>query len=75
MVCVDFKILEINVPVIFSGTRGFPARRDGHYRICDGEQPHQAFIQKKFSASLKIFSNQNTAYWLQAWPSTYELPK
>jgi hypothetical protein len=26
---MDFKMLEVNVPIIFSGTWGFPARRDG----------------------------------------------
>ncbi len=30
--CIDFKILEVKVPIIFSGTKGFPLRRDGHYR-------------------------------------------
>jgi hypothetical protein len=30
-VCTDFKILEVKVPIIFSGTQGFPLRRDGRY--------------------------------------------
>jgi hypothetical protein len=30
-VYTDFKILEVKVPVIFSGTKGFPPRRDGRY--------------------------------------------
>jgi hypothetical protein len=25
---IDFKILKVKVPIIFSGTHGFPARRD-----------------------------------------------
>ncbi len=29
----DFKILEVKVPVIFSGTEGFPLRRDGRYTM------------------------------------------
>jgi len=29
--CVNFEILEFNVPVIFSGTEGFSARRDARY--------------------------------------------
>jgi hypothetical protein len=28
-VCIDFKILKVKVPINFSGTQGFPARRDG----------------------------------------------
>lgn len=31
MVCIDFKMLEVKVPIIFSGTQGFPARRDRRY--------------------------------------------
>ena len=31
VLCINFKILEFNVHVIFSGTEGFPARRDGRY--------------------------------------------
>jgi hypothetical protein len=27
-VYIDFKMLKAKVPVIFSGTQGFPARRD-----------------------------------------------
>ena len=27
----DFKILEVKVPIKFSGTQGFPLRRDGRY--------------------------------------------
>ena len=27
----DFKMLEVKVPIIFSGTKGFPLRRDGRY--------------------------------------------
>ena len=30
--CADFKILEIKVPIIFSGTQGFPLHRDGRYQ-------------------------------------------
>jgi len=29
--CTDFTILEVKVSIIFSGTWGFPARRDGRY--------------------------------------------
>jgi hypothetical protein len=29
--CIDFEIPEVKVPVIFSGTQGFPVRRDGRY--------------------------------------------
>jgi hypothetical protein len=29
MVYIDFKMLKVKVPIIFSGTQGFPARRDG----------------------------------------------
>lgn len=29
--CIEFLILEVNVPVKFSGTGGFPLRRDGRY--------------------------------------------
>ena len=28
MVYTDFKMLEVKVPISFSGTQGFPARRD-----------------------------------------------
>jgi hypothetical protein len=28
-VCKDFLVLKVKVPIIFSGTEGFPARRDG----------------------------------------------
>jgi len=28
-VCIDFKMLEVKVPIIFSGTQGFPLCRDG----------------------------------------------
>ena len=31
MVCTDFKMLEVKVPISFSGTQGFPARRDRRY--------------------------------------------
>jgi len=27
-VCIDFKMLEVKAPVVFSGTWGFPPRRD-----------------------------------------------
>ncbi len=27
MVCTDFKMLEVKVPISFSGTQGFPARK------------------------------------------------
>jgi hypothetical protein len=30
-VCIDFEMLKVKVPIIFFGTQGFPARRDGHY--------------------------------------------
>jgi hypothetical protein len=30
-VCIDFKMLKVKVPIIFSGTQGFPACRDGRY--------------------------------------------
>jgi hypothetical protein len=30
-VLIFFIILEVNVPVKFSGTGGFPLRRDGRY--------------------------------------------
>jgi hypothetical protein len=30
-VCTNFKILKVKVPIIFSGTQGFPARRDRRY--------------------------------------------
>jgi hypothetical protein len=30
-VCTDFKILEVKVPIVFFGTQGFSARRDGRY--------------------------------------------
>jgi hypothetical protein len=29
--CTDFKILQVKVPIIFFGTPGFSARRDGRY--------------------------------------------
>jgi hypothetical protein len=32
-VWTDFKILEVKVPVIFSGTEGFPAHRDRRYKV------------------------------------------
>jgi hypothetical protein len=28
-VCIDFKILKVKVPIVFFGTQGFSARRDG----------------------------------------------
>jgi hypothetical protein len=28
---MDFEIPEVKVPVIFSGTQGFPVRRGGRY--------------------------------------------
>jgi len=28
-VCTDFKMLKVKVPIIFSGTWGFPLHRDG----------------------------------------------
>jgi hypothetical protein len=28
-VCTDFKMLKVKVPIIFFGTQGFSARRDG----------------------------------------------
>ena len=28
MVCTDFKMLAVKVPISFSGTQGFPAPRD-----------------------------------------------
>jgi hypothetical protein len=36
-VCAGFKMLKVKVLIIFSGTQGFPARRDGRYanRIID----------------------------------------
>jgi len=30
-VCTDLKMLKVKVPIIFSGTQGFPLRRDGRY--------------------------------------------
>ena len=33
-----FKILKVNVPVKFSGTEGFPLRRDGRYKSFVGLQ-------------------------------------
>jgi hypothetical protein len=30
-VCTDFKMLKVKVSIIFFGTQGFPARRDGRY--------------------------------------------
>ena len=32
-VCTYFTILKVKVPIIFSGTEGFPARRDGRYSM------------------------------------------
>jgi hypothetical protein len=32
--CINFVMLEVIVPVKFSGTEGFPARRDRRYEIC-----------------------------------------
>jgi len=29
-VCIRFEVLKVEVLIIFSGTQGFPARRDGH---------------------------------------------
>ena len=29
--CTDFKMLQVKVPIIFFGTQGFSARRDGRY--------------------------------------------
>lgn len=34
MVCTDFRMLEVKVPISFSGRQGFPARRDRRYVIC-----------------------------------------
>lgn len=34
-VCIDFKIFKVKVPIIFSGTQGFPARRDRRYHITE----------------------------------------
>jgi hypothetical protein len=31
MVCTDFKMLQVKVPIIFFGTPVFSARRDGRY--------------------------------------------
>jgi hypothetical protein len=36
-VCIDFKILKVKVPIIFSGTQVFPACRDEHYLIFFGQ--------------------------------------
>jgi hypothetical protein len=30
-VCIYFKIFKVKVPINFSGTQGFPARRDKRY--------------------------------------------
>ena len=30
---IDFKMLKVKVPIIFSGTQGFLARRDGRYYV------------------------------------------
>jgi hypothetical protein len=30
-VCTDFKMLKVKVSIIFFGTQGFSARRDGRY--------------------------------------------
>jgi hypothetical protein len=30
--CTDFKMFKVKVPINFSGTQGFPARRDGRYK-------------------------------------------
>ena len=32
-VCTDFKMLKVKVPIIFFGTQGFSARRDGRYKL------------------------------------------
>jgi hypothetical protein len=29
--CIDFEMLKVKVPINFSGTQGFLARRDEHY--------------------------------------------
>lgn len=31
--CMNFKILKVEVFINFSGTQGFPLRRDGRYKI------------------------------------------
>ena len=31
--CKDFKILKVKVLILFSGTQGFPARRNKRYNI------------------------------------------
>ena len=30
---IDFKMLKVKVPIIFSRTQGFPAHRDGRYYV------------------------------------------
>jgi hypothetical protein len=32
-VYIDFEMLKVKVPIIFFGTEGFSARRDGRYMI------------------------------------------
>ena len=30
-VCTEFEMLEVKVPIVFFGTQGFSAHRDGRY--------------------------------------------
>jgi len=30
-VCTEFDMFDVKVPIIFSGTQGFPARTDARY--------------------------------------------
>jgi hypothetical protein len=57
-VCTDFKILEVKVPIIFSGMQGFPLRRDGRYKTTN-TKPSIPSNQK-----LNIVVKPNIAPWV-----------
>jgi hypothetical protein len=58
-VCMDFKMLKVKVPIIFSGTQGFPARRDGRYSLEEVGTP--VFIDVRCIAATRA---DGTAYEL-----------